>query len=98
VHPWAVIAVFIAALLAAACARQPANLPAGAIRIGEDYYMTPIGPDRDGCAQYTAFSRHRRVAQVIYYRARDGRFVTDKTQAACQTGKHREPEPRGPGQ
>jgi len=67
--------------------------PAGSIKIDEDYYMTPIGRDRNGCAQYTAFSRHHRVAQVIYYRARDGRFVTDKTQAACQNGENRGGEP-----
>ncbi len=45
--------------------------------------MVPLGPDGDGCTMYQAFSPTKAVAQVIQYRASDGRYVSDKRDSAC---------------
>jgi len=59
------------------------RIPANAIPIGEDVYMVPLGPDGDGCTMYQAFSPTKAVAQVIQYRASEGRYVSDKRDSAC---------------
>lgn len=60
-----------------------AQLPNGAIAVGDDAYMVPIGKDAQGCAMYRVFSPTKAVAQAIYYRADDDRFVMNKYEAAC---------------
>ena len=37
-----------------------APVPAGAIPVGEDVYMVPVGADRDGCGQFRMFSTKSR--------------------------------------
>ncbi len=64
-------------------ARDSPEVPAGAIEIGEDHYMVPLDQPVDGCPAYRAFSRNRMVAQAIYFRTADGRFVLDRQQADC---------------
>ena len=59
------------------------EIPEGAIPIGEELYMVPAGIDREGCAQFTAWSATKAVLQVIYYRDRNGAFTTDRTKANC---------------
>lgn len=63
--------------------RQSA-VPAGAIVIGEDLYMVPLAEPVDGCPAYRAFSPTLRVAQVIYFRTIDKRFVADRSKADCR--------------
>ena len=60
-----------------------AEVPAGAIPIGDALYQVPIDADEDGCPRYRLYSPTRLVAQVIYYRDRAGGFTTDRRQAAC---------------
>jgi hypothetical protein len=88
-----------AVLMAAACADdlgadgttqkgngsvQPAaGIPSNAIAIGDDVYMVPVGPDAEGCVMYRAFSPTKAVAQVIKYRTRDGRYVSDNRETGC---------------
>jgi hypothetical protein len=76
-----------AATISGDAADQPAaELPSGAVRIGEDLYQVPIGEDDHGCPRYRLYSPTRLVALVIYYRDRAGRFTTDRQQAACASG------------
>lgn len=79
----------MALLLLAACTGERAQsekppVPADAIPIGEDLYMVPLAEPLDGCRAYRAFSQTKRVAQVIYFRAADGQFVTDRSKADCR--------------
>ena len=60
-----------------------ARLPDGAIAIGDDVYMVPIGEDAQGCAMYRVFSPTKAVVQAIHYRTADDRFVMNKGEAAC---------------
>lgn len=59
------------------------RVPDGAIAVGDDVYMVPLGKDAQGCAMYRAFSPTKAVAQVLQYRAADGQFVMNKDEAAC---------------
>ncbi len=59
------------------------ELPPGAIRRGEDFYLVPIGPDRDGCMRYRTFSLTRMVTQVIYYDDGKGGYTANKAAALC---------------
>ncbi len=61
--------------------RRP--IPENAIPTGDDLYMVPLGKDGDGCEQFSLFSPTKMVATVIYYRAKDGGFTTDKLKADC---------------
>jgi hypothetical protein len=63
--------------------RAQAEVPAGAIQIGDQLYQVPIGADDDGCPRYRLYSPTRLVAQVIYYRDAAGGFTPDRRQAAC---------------
>lgn len=72
------------------CAAAPVNgdsgtplLPEGAIEAGEGLYMIPLAAPVEGCPAYRAYAPGQMVAQVIYYRAEDGRFVTDRREADC---------------
>jgi len=60
-----------------------AEVPEDAIAVGDDVYMVPIGEDGTGCPMFRAFSPGKAVIQAIHYRTEDGRFVTDKGEAAC---------------
>lgn len=57
--------------------------PPGAIPRGEDFYLVPIGPDRDGCMRYRTFSLTRMVTQVIYYDDGKGGYTANKAAALC---------------
>ena len=83
---------FAMALLAcvlAGCAASPVvesgaeGLPEGAIPAGEDLYMVPTGVDETGCPWFRAFSPTKMVVQAMFYRAAEGGFVMDRTEAAC---------------
>jgi hypothetical protein len=63
-----------------------AEIPAGAIPIGDELYQVPIGADDRGCPRYRLYSPTRLVPQVIYYRGRAGGFNTDRQHAACASG------------
>lgn len=71
------------------CAASPATvsgadgLPEGAIAVGEDLYMVPAGADETGCPWFRAFSPTKMVVQAMFYRAAEGGFVMDRTEAAC---------------
>ena len=63
-----------------------AEVPPGAIPIGDGLYQVPIGADDDGCPRYRLYSPTRLVAQVIYYRDPAGGFTADRQQADCVSG------------
>ena len=67
-------------------AETAAEVPPGAIPIGDELYLVPIGADDDGCPRYRLYSPARLVAQVIYYRGPAGGFTTDRRQADCASG------------
>jgi hypothetical protein len=67
-------------------ADEAAEVPPGAIPIGDELYQVPIGADDDGCPRYRLYSPTRLVAQVIYYRGPAGGFTTDRQQAECASG------------
>ncbi len=56
-------------------------LPAGAIEVGDDFYMVPAGTDDDGCPRFRAFARRQNVPDAIFYRRRDGGFTPNKALA-----------------
>ena len=58
-------------------------LPEGAIEVEEGLYMIPLAAPVEGCQAYRAHAPGQMVAQVIYYRAKDGGFVTDRREAHC---------------
>lgn len=60
-----------------------ADVPRGAIQVGDELYQVPIGTDDDGCPMYRMHSPTRLVAQAIYYHDGAGGFTTDKREAAC---------------
>ena len=66
-----------------AIAPDAAELPAGAIAIGDDLYMVPAGVDGTECPWFRAFSPTKMVVQAMFYRAADGDFVIDRAAAAC---------------
>lgn len=83
--------IVTALLLLAACtgsagkdSAKDTPIPADAITIGEDLYMVPLAEPVDGCPAYRAFSPTLRVAQVIYFRSIDKRFVADRSKADCR--------------
>jgi hypothetical protein len=78
---------------AGAAMSEPTNaspLPSGAIQIGDDQYMVPLGQDGDGCAQYRMHSQRSAVPDAIFYRAAKGGFTMNRAEANC-------PPPRSPG-
>jgi hypothetical protein len=71
---------------AASGALPATEIPAGAIKVGQDLYQVPIGRDADGCAIYRLYSPTRMVSQAISYRSRDGGFTIDRQEADCRSG------------
>lgn len=89
-------AMLVAVLVLMACDQQghdtgdeggtPATaveVPENAIRVSDNYYMVPLVEAVSGCQAYRAFSPTALVAQAIFYRTVDGRFVMDRNEAAC---------------
>ena len=68
---------------AAASVASYTQLPNGAIAVGDDFYVVPMGKDAQGCVMYSVFSLTKVVGQMILYRTDDDRFVTNKDDAAC---------------
>jgi hypothetical protein len=66
--------------------RTAAEIPHGAIEVGEDLYQMPIGTDADGCPMFRMHSPTKLVAQAIYYRDAAGGFTMSKEEAACMAG------------
>lgn len=77
-----------AAAMVAGCAPGPdsesgtsvADVPEGAIPVGDETYMVPVAGD-DACPMYRAWSATKMVAQVIYYRRGDGEFTMSRDEA-----------------
>ena len=70
----------------AAADQGAADVPRGAIQVGEQVYQVPIGEDDDGCPMFRMYSPTKLVAQVISYRDAAGGFTTSKREAACASG------------
>ena len=60
--------------------------PAGAIQVGDDYYMVPSGTDANGCARFRPWSGSNSVTAAIYYLSADGSFTLSKERAGCTAG------------
>lgn len=60
-----------------------APLPAGAIKIGDDQYMVPMGKDSDGCEQFRMHSQRGGVPVAIFYRDAKGGFTMNRLDADC---------------
>lgn len=74
-------------LWVAACVTETAtepDLPDGAIKRGENFYLVPIGKDDHGCMMYRTHSVGRLVPQVIYYDDRAGGFTANLDDALCK--------------
>ena len=91
------IAAIALTLALGACAAAPEKppgegsgmsheVPAGAIQVGEDYYMVPVGADAGGCTQYAPWSGSNPVKTAIYYQKADGSFTLSKEEADCAAG------------
>ena len=65
---------------------MPQEVPAGAIQLGEDYYMVPAGADSDGCPLFRPWSGSKPVKTALYYQKADGGFTIGKEQSACIAG------------
>jgi hypothetical protein len=63
--------------------RAAAEIPRGAIPVGQDLYQVPIGVDDEGCPMFRMYSPTKLVAQAIYYRDASGGFTMEKRAAAC---------------
>ena len=63
--------------------RAAAEIPKGAIPVGQDLYQVPIGVDDEGCPMFRMYSPTKLVAQAIYYRDTSGGFTMEKQAAAC---------------
>ena len=60
--------------------------PAGAIQVGDDYYMVPAGTDAEGCQRFRPWSGNKPVKTAIYYRKADGSFTIGKQDSGCVSG------------
>lgn len=73
-------------LLLAACGHQSepaADIPDGAIKVRDGYYMKPVGVDDDGCRMFTPYAPGMITDQAIRFQKADGGFTTTKEEAAC---------------
>ncbi len=61
-------------------AAQPMQ-PDGAVRVGDDLYLVPLGPADSPCRPWRLHSETRMVIHALYFRRADGGFVTDKREA-----------------
>lgn len=64
-------------------ATSEARLPEGAVKVGEDLYMIPVGVTEDGYHQYTPHTTapDRVVTTLIHYPDGEGGFTPDKDEA-----------------
>lgn len=101
-RPWPRCAVYCLAfglLLLNGCAMAetggdgsaPAAVPEGAIPVGPDLYMLPMGSDDTGCPMFQPWSPTLIVVQALHWRAADGSFTLDRDAADC-------PPPEAPPQ
>lgn len=65
-----------------ASATPPKDLPKGAIKVRDNYYMVPVVKDELGCQLYNPWSDRYATPTVLYYRGEDG-FVMDRSKALC---------------
>ena len=65
---------------------MPQEVPAGAIQVGDDYYMVRAGADAEGCERFRPWSASNPVKTAIYYRMADGTFTLHKEQTDCVAG------------
>jgi hypothetical protein len=63
--------------------RAAAEIPQGAIAVGQELYQVPIGVDDEGCPMFRLYSPTRLAPQAIYYRDASGGFTMEKQAAAC---------------
>ena len=61
--------------------------PAGAVQVGEDFYMVPAGTDEDGCMQFGPWPAGNPVTTALYYRKADGSFTLHREQTDCVAGQ-----------
>jgi hypothetical protein len=59
------------------------DIPEGAIKVRDGYYMVPVGVDDDGCAMFSAYAPGMMTDQAIRFRRADGTFTVNKEEAAC---------------
>ena len=82
--PKGIVLIALMTALIGACAGMGKREPlAGAIQIGDDYYMVPAGADGDGCPQFNPWSSRNPVRAAIYFRKADGSFTLYKEEADC---------------
>lgn len=55
------------------------------IRVGDDLFMIPSGPDDDGCEIFKPYSVHNPVKAAIHYRQADGSFGIARDPKVCRT-------------
>jgi hypothetical protein len=60
-----------------------APVPDGAIPVGPDLYMLPMGSDETGCPMFQPWSPTLMVVQALHWRAADGSFTLDRDAADC---------------
>ncbi|MFQ5348064.1 MAG: hypothetical protein ACE5ED_09515 [Rhodothalassiaceae bacterium] len=74
-------------LLFSSCAAAPsADIPAGAVPIGDSVFAVPLAaPDPDGCQAYRLWSSDpgRMVVMALHYRRADGSFTMLRSEADC---------------
>ena len=78
-----VVAMGMTVVLCACAENATRDPPPGAVRIGDDHYMVPIGEDGDGCMQYGPWSDARPVTAAIYYRKAHGSFTLYRSDTGC---------------
>jgi hypothetical protein len=61
-----------------------ADIPEGAIKVRDDYYMLPAGVDDNGCRMFTPFAPGMMTDQAIRFRRADGSFTLSREEAACE--------------
>ena len=73
-----------ATMLSSACSSAGNQaLPPDAVRVGDDYFMVPVGVDEQGCRQFTPWSSSRPVPTAIYYRKADGEYTLYRSDTNC---------------
>lgn len=56
----------------------PATPPPGAVPVGDERYLVPIGPDEEGCMVYGMWAATRAVDTALRWRRTDGTFVFER--------------------
>ncbi len=70
--------------LVGACSGSGTGVPAGAVELGKDLYMVPVGDGEGSCRMWRMHSPTMATIQVIHYRKSDGGFTVNKTEAGCR--------------